>query len=101
MTPGEPLGSCSRFLRRILGALGGGASFIATSTIIPFFPHGWEASAGGFPAVTEHVAFLMKDLVLLAVSFYLLKQDVVRASLANELALSGDTAALRVATSAH
>ena len=62
----------------ILGALGACFSFIATSTIIPFFPNGWEASAGGFPAMTEHVAFLMKDLVLLAASFYLLKQDVVR-----------------------
>ena len=27
-----------------------------------------------------NVAFLMKDLVLLAVSFYLLKQDVTRAA---------------------
>lgn len=52
---------------------------IATSTIIPFFPNGWEASAGGFPAMTEHVAFLMKDLVLLAASFYLLKQDLLTA----------------------
>ena len=32
--------------------------------------------------MTEHVAFLMKDLVLLAVSVYLLRQDVMRASLA-------------------
>jgi|SRR5215831_11078369 len=62
-------------------------TFIATSSIIPFFPDGWAASAGGFPAMTEHVAFLMKDLVLFAASFYLLKQDVVRASLANESAL--------------
>lgn len=46
----------------------------------PFFPDGWAASAGGFPAMTKHVAFLMKDLVLFAVSFYLLKQDVVRAT---------------------
>jgi uncharacterized membrane protein YkgB len=46
-------------------------------TIIPFMPDGWAASAGGFSAMTEKVAFLMKDLVLLAVSFYLLKQDVV------------------------
>jgi len=30
--------------------------------------------------MTEHVAFLMKDLVLLAASFYLLKQDVLRAA---------------------
>jgi uncharacterized membrane protein YkgB len=62
----------------ILGAIGGCVSFIATVTIIPFIPDGWAASAGGFPAMTEKVAFLMKDLVLLAVSFYLLKQDVVR-----------------------
>src|SRR5215469_14003319 len=55
----------------ILGALGSCFSFIATFTILPFFPNGWEPSAGGFPAMTEHVAFLMKDLVLLAASFYL------------------------------
>jgi hypothetical protein len=35
-------------------------------------------SARGFPAMVGNVAFLMKDLVLLAVSFYLLKQDVAR-----------------------
>jgi hypothetical protein len=34
------------------------------------------ASAGGFPAMVGNVAFLMKDVALLAVSFYLLKQDV-------------------------
>src|SRR5262245_17333695 len=65
----------------ILGALGSCFSFIATVTIIPFMPNGWAASAGGFPAMTEIVAFLMKDVVLFAASFYLLKQDVVRASL--------------------
>jgi uncharacterized membrane protein YkgB len=62
----------------ILGAIGACFSFIATFTIIPFIPDGWAPSAGGFPAMTERVAFLMKDLVLCAVSFYLLKQDVVR-----------------------
>src|SRR5437879_9891253 len=40
-------------------------------------PDGWEASAGGFPAMVGNVAFLMKDVVLRAVSFYLLKQDVM------------------------
>jgi uncharacterized membrane protein YkgB len=65
----------------ILGALGSCFSFVATVTIIPFMPDGWAASAGGFPAMTEQVAFLMKDLVLLAVSLYLLKQDIRRASL--------------------
>jgi uncharacterized membrane protein YkgB len=62
----------------IIGALGSIFSFISTVTIIPFIPEGWAPSAGGFPAMTERVAFLLKDLVLLAVSFYLLKQDVVR-----------------------
>jgi uncharacterized membrane protein YkgB len=65
----------------ILGALGSCFTFIATTTIIPFMPDGWAASAGGFPAMTERVAFLMKDLVLFAASVYLLRQDVIRASL--------------------
>jgi uncharacterized membrane protein YkgB len=64
----------------ILGALGGIFSFVSTITIIPFIPNGWAPSAGGFPAMTETVAFLMKDLVLLAVSVYLLRQDVLRVS---------------------
>src|SRR5258705_8526906 len=62
----------------ILGALGSVATMIATSTIIPFMPDGWAASAGGFPAMTERVAFLMKDIVIFAASFHLLKQDVAR-----------------------
>lgn len=62
----------------ILGALGSVVTFLCTVTIIPFMPDGWAASAGGFPAMVGNVAFLMKDVVLLAVSFYLLKQDVVR-----------------------
>ena len=66
----------------ILGALGSCLSFIMTMTIIPFMPNGWAASAGGFPAMTGNVPFLMKDVVLFAVSFYLLKQDVMRASIA-------------------
>jgi uncharacterized membrane protein YkgB len=65
----------------ILGALGCCVSFIMTITIIPFMPDGWAASAGGFPAMQGNVAFLMKDLVLFAASFYLLKQDVERVSL--------------------
>jgi uncharacterized membrane protein YkgB len=65
----------------ILGALGSCFTFITTITIIPFFPNGWAASAGGFPAMTEHVAFLMKDLALLAISIYLLCEDVKRVSL--------------------
>ena len=61
----------------ILGALGSTVTFIMTVTIIPFMPDGWD-SVVGFPAMTGNVPFLMKDVVLLAVSFYLLRQDVVR-----------------------
>ena len=63
----------------VLGAIGACASFVSTITIIPFMPDGWAGSAGGFPAMTGNVPFLMKDVVLLAVSFYLLKQDAERA----------------------
>ena len=79
----------------ILGALGSCFSFISTVTIIPFFPGGWAASAGGFPAMTEHVAFLMKDLVLLAVSFYLLREDVKRVSHAAKESVRSDETLLQ------
>jgi uncharacterized membrane protein YkgB len=79
----------------ILGALGSSITFIGTVTIIPFMPDGWDAAAGGFPAMTGNVPFLMKDVVLFAASVYLLKQDVSRASnpakqqsKSNEVALS-------------
>ena len=69
----------------ILGALGSIATFVGTVTIIPFMPEGWDAAAGGFPAMTGNVPFLMKDVVLLAVSVYLLKQDVRRVVLATAI----------------
>jgi uncharacterized membrane protein YkgB len=65
----------------ILGAAGSCFAFIATVTLIPFMPNGWAASAGGFPAMAGNVPFLMKDVALLAVSVYLLRQDGVRVSL--------------------
>jgi len=61
----------------ILGALGSTFTFIGTVTIIPFMPNGWDPVAG-FPAMAGNVPFLMKDVVLLAVSIYLLKQDLTR-----------------------
>ncbi|HSR78381.1 MAG TPA: DUF417 family protein [Xanthobacteraceae bacterium] len=61
----------------VLGALGSTGTFIATVTIIPFMPNGWDPVAG-FPAMAGNVPFLMKDVVLLAVSIYLLKQDLIR-----------------------
>jgi uncharacterized membrane protein YkgB len=65
------------FWDKRLGILGSTGTFIATVTIIPFMPGGWDPAAG-FPAMTGNVPFLMKDVVLLAVSLYLLRQDVVR-----------------------
>ena len=62
----------------VLGSLGSVVTFLMTVTIIPFMPDGWAASAGGFPAMVGNVPFLMKDVVLLAVSLYLLKHDLLR-----------------------
>jgi len=61
----------------ILGALGAAVTFVMTVTIIPFMPNGWDPAAG-FPAMAGNVPFLVKDVVLLAASLYLLKQDIVR-----------------------
>jgi hypothetical protein len=52
-------------------------------TILPSFQNGREPS-GGFHAMTRNAAFLMKDLVLLAATCYLLRQDVLRAASARE-----------------
>jgi len=70
----------------MLGALGSIATFISTLSILPFVPDGWDPGAGGFPAMAMNAAFLLKDLVLLAVSVYLLKQDVQRVLAAAEAA---------------
>jgi uncharacterized membrane protein YkgB len=64
----------------ILGALGSVGTFVMTVTIIPFMPNGWDPAAG-FPAMAGNIPFLMKDVVLFAVSIYLLKQDVMRATI--------------------
>jgi len=61
-----------------LGALIACATFVGTFTILPFVPGAWDQDAGGFPAMTIVSSFLLKDLVLLTVSFYLLKQDAGR-----------------------
>ena len=62
----------------MLGAIGSAATFISTLTAMPFVPDAWDAGAGGFPAMTANTAFLLKDLVLLTVSVYLLSQDAKR-----------------------
>ena len=62
----------------VLGAIGACFAFISTISIIPFLPDAWEKSAGGFPAMTDMGAFLMKDIGLLALCLYLLRQDLTR-----------------------
>jgi uncharacterized membrane protein YkgB len=69
----------------ILGALGSTITFLTTLTIIPYTPNGWDPAAG-FPAMAGDVPFLVKDIVLLAVSIYLLKQDVMRLLLSSRKA---------------
>jgi uncharacterized membrane protein YkgB len=43
-----------------LGSLGSIITFLSTVTIIPFMPGGWAASAGGFPAMSGDLPFLMR-----------------------------------------
>jgi uncharacterized membrane protein YkgB len=65
----------------MLGALGSIVTYIGTTSIIPFLPDAWAREAGGFPIMTLPLGFLMKDFLFLAASFYLLKQDLLRAVL--------------------
>ena len=64
----------------ILGAAGSLFTYASTTTIILFLPDAWAPEAGGFPSITMTSGFLAKDVVLFAASFYLLKQDIVRAT---------------------
>src|SRR5262249_29692408 len=61
----------------ILGAAGSAVTFLTTVTIIPFMLGGWDPFAG-FTSLAGNVPFMLKDVVLLAASLYLLKQDVER-----------------------
>src|SRR5580704_10081330 len=72
----------------VLGALGSIVTFLGTVSIIPFLPDAWAAEAGGFPAMYLPAAFLVKDFLFLAASFYLLKQDLTRAALEDGAELS-------------
>ncbi len=64
----------------ILGALGAIATFAITATFLISAP-GWEASLGGFPALSVVPGqFLLKDIVLLAASLSLLGKALDRRS---------------------
>jgi hypothetical protein len=45
----------------MIGFLGSCAWFVSRVAIIPLIPDGWVVSAGKLPAMTETVAFLLKD----------------------------------------
>jgi uncharacterized membrane protein YkgB len=83
----------------VFGAVGSIVTFIGTTSIIPFLPDAWVKEAGGFPIMTLPIGFLTKDILFLAVSFYLLKRDLTRAAgeiVGNEqtdVAQSGDLSA--------
>jgi len=61
----------------LVGAIGSTLTFLCTLTIIPVLPGAWEPSVG-FPALTMNSGFLLKDVVMLAVSIYLVRQDAMR-----------------------
>lgn len=62
----------------VAGALGAIATFSITLTFL-FSAPGWEASLGGFPALSVVPGqFLLKDIVLLAVSVSLLAKALDR-----------------------
>jgi uncharacterized membrane protein YkgB len=73
----------------LAGAIGSTLTFLCTVTIIPVLPDAWEASVG-FPALTMNSGFLLKDVVMLAVSIYLVRQDAMRVARA-----AGEPAAAR------
>jgi uncharacterized membrane protein YkgB len=60
----------------MLGAIVSTVTFAGTVTIIPFLPGAWAQEAGGLPAMYLPVAFLVKDVLFLVVSLYLLRQDL-------------------------
>lgn len=70
----------------ILGGLGSVLTFLCTVTIIPFWRDGWAAQGGGFPAMSLAMGFLVKDVGLLAISFYLLKHDLLNLAAAESAA---------------
>lgn len=52
----------------LLGGLGAAATFLTTLTFLVTTPQAWEASLGGFPALSIVGQFVLKDLLLLAAS---------------------------------
>lgn len=62
----------------LLGAMGSTITFIMTTTLLFSTPGKFVAEAGGFPALSSTSQFLLKDIVLLAASFVLLRSEITR-----------------------
>ncbi len=60
----------------IMGGIIACVTFATTVTLFFFLPGVFEASAGGFPAISGTGGFLLKDTVLLAASFFCLAESV-------------------------
>lgn len=57
----------------LIAAAGSFLTYLTTASLLFTTPGGWEASAGGFPAMGGATSFLIKDLVLMAGSLVLFK----------------------------
>ncbi|MFL1562985.1 YkgB family protein [Pseudomonas sp. O64] len=57
----------------LIAAAASSVTYLTTASLLLTTPGGWEASAGGFPAMGGATSFLIKDLVLMAGSLVLLK----------------------------
>lgn len=57
----------------LIAAAASSLTYLTTASLLLTTPGGWEASAGGFPAMGGATSFLIKDLVLMAGSLVLLK----------------------------
>lgn len=66
----------------IVGGVIACATFATTVTLFFFLPGVFEASAGGFPAISGTGGFLLKDVVLFAASLACLIESIGAAGLA-------------------
>ena len=64
----------------ILGALGRSLPSSAPRALFPSYPMAGPTKPVDFPIMTLPLGFLMKDVLFLAASFYLLKHDLTRAA---------------------
>lgn len=66
------IGAARGGLGAVVGAAGSTIAFLTTLSFMLSTPGVGEVSVGGFPALSVNGQFLLKDLVLLAASLFLL-----------------------------